>query len=88
VAATQELCASISEEVAVYAYALGNAPDALERVRLASLRALRRETVQDELMLFPQAERDDLLYGLQTIVEGAMGYSTARAETNLPFVTL
>lgn len=44
--------------------------------------------MRDDLELLPQAEHDDLLYGVQTIVEGAMGYATARAGRHLPFVTL
>jgi len=39
----------------------------------------------DELVLFPQGEHDDLFDGLQTMVEGAMGYVTVRAERYLPF---
>jgi len=30
------------------------------------------QALQDELILFPQAEHDDLFDGLQTAVEGAM----------------
>jgi hypothetical protein len=40
-------------------------------LRLQGLRNL--QALLDELLLFPQGEHDDLVDGLQTMMEGAMG---------------
>ena len=58
---------------------------ALERKRMAELGARTRKAVRNRLAIFPQGEHDDLFDGLQTMVEGAMGYATVRAERHLPF---
>lgn len=44
--------------------------------------------MRDDLILLPQTEHDDLPYGAQAIVEGAMGFVTARAERYPSLVTL
>jgi predicted phage terminase large subunit-like protein len=39
------------------------------------------QALQDELILFPQAEHDDLFDALQTMVEGALGRSRVQVFT-------
>ena len=41
------------------------------------------QALVDELLLFPQAEHDDLFDGLQTMVEGAMNYGSGPRITLL-----
>ncbi len=36
------------------------------------------QALQDELLLFPQAEHDDLFDGLQTMMEGVLQYRSCR----------
>ncbi len=41
------------------------------------------QALLDELLLFPQAEHDDLFDGLQTMMEGAMNYGSGPRATLL-----
>jgi len=61
-------------------------------LRQAAVSMLERaspwQSLMDELVLFPQGERDDLFDGLQTMVEGATCYPTIRVERWSPIARL